>query len=608
MKLRELQIKNFLTFKEAQIFLADRGLVSIEGKNEDKRGANSNGSGKSNLMLAILFCHWGNIVKNTTADSVVNKQAGKNCMVRATWDDDGVLYRITRYRKHSKMKNAMTVEKHDGVDWVDITKAGQLAQGQINEILGCDLPTFKASCFAQQNDLVDIPGMSDRELKTLLETTLPVEELEDLHIAAKDIRDSLAKGLYELRVDVANSERLAKDSVERGRKAKQEHDDYEAERETKAAAQEAIIEIKQKQIDSLKSELKNKADLENQIEAFQFRLDKLEPLHRPMYGLRTVLAAKKEQLRELRNQLITPTFTCGTCGTVLKTKEEVEEAIEKQINEKLKEIESFNKQYEECMKHLRVSLDITEKQSEVKKQLHKHLALEADIKVLQDQIDAAKYTHPASSVNPFLMLLDAYRKHFKEHTLKAATGAVKIKALEEKLEIAKAVADTYSPQGVRYFILESLTPYLNDRTNYYLDLLSDGSIKAKWSTVTRLGSGEYREKFSISIKQDDIEEYGGLSGGEQRKVKLACFFALQDLIAKRAEKPLQLYVGDEIDDALDTAGLERLMLLLEDKARSKSTILLISHNSLADWIPNQTFVIRKNKTSKVEGFLTTNVY
>jgi DNA repair exonuclease SbcCD ATPase subunit len=63
-------------------------------------------------------------------------------------------------------------------------------------------------------------------------------------------------------------------------------------------------------------------------------------------------------------------------------------------------------------------------------------------------------------------------------------------------------------------------------------------------------------------------------------------------------------VGDEIDDALDPSGLERLMTILERKAREKGTVIVISHNELRDWIDNVT-VVRKpaGKSSTVEGSL-----
>ena len=91
-------------------------------------------------------------------------------------------------------------------------------------------------------------------------------------------------------------------------------------------------------------------------------------------------------------------------------------------------------------------------------------------------------------------------------------------------------------------------------------------------------------KFNISVtKTGSSKSFQTLSGGEKRKVRIACSLALQDLVASRASKNIELFIGDEIDDALDTAGLERLMGILEAKARERGTVMIISHKEMKSW-------------------------
>jgi DNA repair exonuclease SbcCD ATPase subunit len=171
-------------------------------------------------------------------------------------------------------------------------------------------------------------------------------------------------------------------------------------------------------------------------------------------------------------------------------------------------------------------------------------------------------------------------------------------------EVAQAVTKVFSPAGVRAHILDTVTPFLNDRTAEYLSTLSDGNISAVWSTLSKTAKGELREKFVIEVENGKgAKSFRGLSGGEKRKVRLATMMALQDLVASRATKPLNLWIGDEVDDALDSAGLERLMSILERKAREKGTVLVISHNELRDWIDEVTVVRKSGGYSKVEGSL-----
>ena len=153
--------------------------------------------------------------------------------------------------------------------------------------------------------------------------------------------------------------------------------------------------------------------------------------------------------------------------------------------------------------------------------------------------------------------------------------------------------------------MDHVAPFLNARTGHYLSALSDGNLKAIWSTLTKTAKGELREKFSIEVENaTGGKSFGLLSGGEKRKVRLACAMALQDVVAQRASKPVELFMADEIDDALDEAGLERLMGLLDEKARERGTVLVISHHSLQDWIREVAVVTKEGGKATITGALS----
>ncbi|MCY1303060.1 hypothetical protein D9M70_527490 [compost metagenome] len=156
----------------------------------------------------------------------------------------------------------------------------------------------------------------------------------------------------------------------------------------------------------------------------------------------------------------------------------------------------------------------------------------------------------------------------------------------------------FSPAGVRAHILDTVTPYLNERTSEYLGVLTDGDTQATWSTLQSGAKGALKEKFNIAVQSGTGgSSFGLLSGGEKRKVRLACAMALQDMVASRATKPINIFVADEIDHALDEAGLERLMGILNTKAKERGTVLVVSHNSLADWI-DQAITVTKTAKGK----------
>jgi DNA repair exonuclease SbcCD ATPase subunit len=221
---------------------------------------------------------------------------------------------------------------------------------------------------------------------------------------------------------------------------------------------------------------------------------------------------------------------------------------------------------------------------------------------MQTYVDKMKSV--MTEANPELRVVEHITEAIKlnQEELEAAEGA--IAELEKEAEVANAVVKVFSPAGVRAHILDTVTPFLNDRTSDYLSALSDGNIHAIWTTITTTTKGDLREKFNIEVSNDKGgKSFKSLSGGEKRKVRLATMLALQDLVASRATKPIGLWIGDEIDHALDEAGLERLMGILDRKARERGTVLVISHNSLSDWVDNVVTVTKRDGVSTIEGSL-----
>src|SRR5260370_207423 len=145
MKLKVVEIENFMAISRATISLADRGLVLIQGENSDDTSAESNGAGKSSIADAISWCLYGPTPPGEDGDGVVNIAAGKNCSVIVQIEEGGQLYSITRHRKHSKGKNSLTVIQFDlaTTGSTALTKGtDKLTQEVVNAIMGCSLEVF----------------------------------------------------------------------------------------------------------------------------------------------------------------------------------------------------------------------------------------------------------------------------------------------------------------------------------------------------------------------------------------------------------------------------------------------------------------------------------
>lgn len=664
MKITSLEIENFLGIGHAELMLDEKGLVLIQGENKDDPSAVSNGSGKSSLVDALLWGIYGETSRGLTGDDVVNRVAGKKCIVTIQIADEGHLYLIKRWRKTTINGKKAGVSIIDQMrpgsrigEEIDLTKGKDtLTQLEINRVMGCTKDVFTAAIYAGQEAMPDLPKMTDKALKVLIEEAAGINILERAYEIART-------KVTAAEAEFARVERERERAVER-RDTQGNHTDdlaqqwieWDAGKGERVAQAEAKAKVSLGEAIVLSNELKRlrtKEEIEADIKATQEKVAacdadiaavKDEQLH--LAGLLKIVSEKErlastaerdaerhktlyaEAARHRNHLNKAEAEACSECGRPLEEKDRAEalrlasakiETLRLPAANAVRDAQlaviavghakTAAEEYRNSMSDItevselrRTLLDVARTLTdELRERERKQDALEA--RKLQTRSLNDRRLEVEAETNPFVeTLLEAKAKH---KALKEAVEAFDTSMMEasEALAIAQAVAKVYGPKGVRAHIIDTVTPFLNDRTALYLGTLSDGAIEAVWNTISITKGGDVTEKFSITVEKNGGGSFLSLSGGEKRKVRLACALALQDLVASRASKPIELWVGDEIDEALDEAGLERLMSVLEAKARERGTVLIISHNDIADWAKSHTTVTMKGGKATVDGVL-----
>ncbi|WP_028449764.1 AAA family ATPase [Chitinibacter tainanensis] len=678
MKFGKLFLQNFMTLGEAEISLADRGLLLVQGENRDDSSTDSNGAGKSSLLEGLSWVVYGTTAKGVTGDDVINNRAKKECFGSVHFSEPGgEIYRVRRYRKSKEHKNALYFEQvqADGVTVIlDLTRGTEReTQAEIERVLGCPYEVFKSAVYSGQEAMPDLPSMTDKQLKLLVEEAAGITRLEEAYKRAsgcvQDRKEALSAlqvrqsklgieldGCKQLEGELEEQSKLWLDNSaatikrleEREKelsgevdalKAKDAHGSLaklngEIERVNKAIedasrpgaalvkAETELAELRkinpsaadQPEIDRLNRQIAIKqADMDRKVseaKSLKSRYDNAEAeLAKPCTECGK--PHTPEELETLKSHLLEKTKATAGEATTIKNELAV---LTTDLNA------AKQRQADAIAAHesKRAALEATiaaEKAAVVKptellerlgklnagvttlRTLINDLAnKEAELKRLQAELDRER--HAANPVVPRMAAAEERRGELEE------TIAIVIAEIEKatvELEVAEEVKRVYSPAGVRAHILDTVTPYLNDRTSHYLGGLSDGNITAQWSTLSTTSKGELREKFTIHVTNEKgAANFAGLSGGEKRKVRLACAMALQDLVASRATKPVDLFIADEVDHALDTSGLERLMVLLEEKARERGSVIVISHNDLNAWVDQHVTVVKEGGISRVE--------
>lgn len=633
MKIKTVEISNFMAITKATVSLADRGLVLVQGET-DESSADSNGAGKSSLFDAVSWCLYGETARGEDGDKVVNRTTGKDCRVEVTIEDGTEIYKISRHRKHKKCKNGLFVWRHDptaiGEPGKDLTKGtDKLTQELVNTIIGCSSDVFNGAVYFGQEKTPDLPGMTDKSLKMLIEEASGATLLE---AAYQEARTRLSAAQTEYNTASNNAERAAT-KVSSGRTALDAARAGSARFEVnhvenlKLLIQEGLTE--KKAIHEMIAKVPNKApivariaELDKAIAAVDAELGtdrenaaavaEAGRVHTAaeltLSNAKKVLANHKERFAALEHKVGCP---CDACDRPFSA-EDIEPAkvlALKTIADDESIVENAQKSLDTATKRLarvtdardafRATMTDLTKTNDERASLQAHLrsieASEAAIAKRKSKLEELTRNIKAKrdEENPFVDEIERCKKQLDSALGEVHAAKGLVERAEHGVKLAELVSKVYSPTGVRAFLLDEVTPFLNDQTAKYLGTLTDGHISATWTTLVKSAKGDLREKFSIEVATEGAgETFKSISGGEKRKVRIACALALQDLVARRATKPIELVVGDEIDDALDNAGRERLMAILEEKAKEKGSIFIISHSDLKSWV-GQTITVRK---------------
>lgn len=642
MKFTKITIENFLTLKSAEARLDERGLVLVEGENRDDTSQDSNGAGKSSLADAVSWALYGITARGETGNDVINNKISRGgAKVALDIDDAGNHYRIERTRL--KGKGTLELSRLDKGKWVTLTKGTtKLTQDAINKLIGCSAEVFTNAIYSGQEQTPDLPGMTDKMLKMLIEEAAGILRLERAYKVARERMNDTSKAIEVEQTTHANAERLVqvrKDNIDRLIAAQ---DDWATNH--KRQLKELALSIKTAQTEAVTAQShfdtlsKDRPTLTADLNTVNARLSGVDGFReavteadRIVSGLGSDLRHKQVDLRNEEARLkalkeerghaddIVGT-DCKTCG-----KPHTAEDVEPHKHRLKAELDSGIKRY----KRLVEERDLIEKKLSIARaELSKAQAAvpdtSAEIKRRDELSDALRAIQNAerdartaaervrermtqlkalkAQVNPNDKLLADERALLTKAKEECKASADRLTGLDVDLALKRAAAQVFGPAGVRAHILDTVTPFLNDRTSHYLSALTDNNISALWSTIDTNAKGEVKEKFGIAVQSKvGAKTFKGLSGGEKRKVRLACSMALQDLVSSRATKPIELYIADEIDHALDESGLERLMGILEDKASDRGTVLVISHNSLSDWIRQTVTVVKEGGVSRLEG-------
>lgn len=637
MEFLSLKAQNFLTLGDITLPLNQQGLVLITGVNKDAPKANNNGSGKSALFDAICWCLWGETTRGLSGDQVVNRRFQKDCTVALTFEDEGDTYIVSRHRKDTRISkpNDLLVFKN-GLPLA--TKSSMKSmQEVVDRIVGFDFNTF---CAMMPGTGVKATHMSDLQIKSLLESLLRTEQLSAAYDAARTRLKELDNSITTLEQDKKRnlSEQTALEQELERLRALQ--DSFETTKQEEISRYTTQLSELDAEIATIDEELSKKPELEEQKSSLREEIAQLqrslkqikdeEEIHRnnsttkwnaldnKKYLLNSDISRIKKEERQVTN--LGP--TCEACKQAVphEHRDEIIKGLQDQICRLTDEVTTIAAEQEALSKasHERHLETIAKTNDILGDARIKDAALkmvETALNGLQAQ-EQLKKRAQAEKVRVELALgraeartadfEDLIKSKVEQKALlenKLETSLVNLEKVNSERKLCAFWVDGFSPAGLRSFMLEYVTPILNDRAKVYSEILTDGEMHIEFSTKTQLKSGDVRDKFQILVKQEHGSDlYKGTSTGERARADLVISMTLGDLAAFRTAKQLPWRFLDEPFESIDDAGIDAIVRLLNDQKARYKTVFVVTHkSSFKQLFTQQITVVKENGISRLEN-------
>lgn len=598
---------NFGPFPHAQYRLDLPGLTGIEGTITWQNGlTDSNGSGKSMLLEAPVWCLWGKGIRSgLQGDAVIRRGAPKGegtCVtVRILKDEGPEELVVTRYRKHPNGKDRLRVE----VTGEDVTLGTNAAtQEMLNDILGIDYDAFLSSvAFGARDDVRSFFVATDVERKRILERLLNLDRFS----AARDLAAQRLKEAKAAEGEALDAYHVAHKALEAAQEAT-----GATEAATLRVEIEAALKDRRARRALLQRHIQEKADAHevamDEYEVLKERQAAADAEHKAAQGQWGTVATKLAQAETAAESACVSAETAlGKAQAALDGLDEDPEACPTCGQSTPEEVmASIRSEHETAVEEATVALtSAVEELAVAQQRLAQHSFLQPERPIVPGLRTAYAYTQALWAEYQELNLLDSSLEHSIDSFTSqlAAIGATTVSSASiEKLEEERAEAETartvavnaadragfwvegFGTQGVRSLLIEAEIPAINDLATKFARMLLDPNAHVRLRATTKLkGSDEHREKISIEAEIPGCcSSYESASRGQRTRLDLALLLALREVVASRNSHSFDQFFADELFDGLDKSGCEAAVELLRELSET-TPVTLVTHSP---WLQN----------------------
>ena len=594
---KRIKFSNFFSFKEADIDLTNRGYTIVKGVNNNPiDNSQSNGSGKSSIWEAISYALTGTTIRGVK--DVVNNKGDDGAIVELEFDIDNDHYRVCRYKDTKEFKTDLKIyingEDKSGKGIRDSEKLlaqyipdlnAQLIGSVI--VLGQGLP---------QRFTNNTPSGRKEILEKLSKSDFMIEDLKN---RINDRKQVLAKKLRDVEDTILTKktrQESIKDQVEATKNRLNSMGDT-VELDNKISDLKTSLEVTSVNLGNDKVKLDNLfTDLNNERSQYSTISDRksaevndVESKYKQeIEDQNDLISTHKLKISSIKNEINrieSIKDVCPTCGqkipnvhkpdaTNLKEdlakEQEALEVLTEKLNaiktKKTLEIDAINKKYDSLKEEsynrgneLRKSYD------DLKRVIDDKQRLFDNDKNQLAKLESTRLSYDTLK-NDLIKTIDNL-----EQSARAIDGELLYNYnIKSDIEARQAVVNkmfTLATRDFRGLLLSNVINFIDQKAKEYsLEVFGTDKLDFKL------------DGNNIDIMYDG-KQIESLSGGEAKKVDIIIQFAIRDMLCKFLGFSCNILVADELFDACDRLGCQKIIDLISNKLCDIESVFIVTHHS-----------------------------
>lgn len=594
---KRIKFSNFFSFKYADIDLTNRGYTIVKGVNNNPiDNSQSNGSGKSSIWEAISYALTGTTIRGVK--DVVNNKGDDGAIVELEFDIDNDHYKVCRYKDTKEFKTDLKIyingEDKSGKGIRDSEKLlaqyipdlnAQLIGSVI--VLGQGLP---------QRFTNNTPSGRKEILEKLSKSDFMIEDLKN---RINDRKQVLAKKLRDVEDTILTKktrQESIKDQVEVTKNRLNSMGDT-VELDNKISDLKTSLEVTSVNLGNDKVKLDNLfTDLNNERSQYSTISDRksaevndIESKYKQeIEDQNELISTHKLKISSIKNEINrieSIKDVCPTCGQKIpnvhkpdatnlkedltKEQEALDVLTEKLDNVKTKktlEIDDISKKYDSLKEEsynrgneLRKSYD------DLKRVIDDKQRLFDNDKNQLAKLESTRLSYDTLK-NDLIKTID---------NLEQSARAIDEELLynyniKSDIEARQAVVNkmfTLATRDFRGLLLSNVINFIDQKAKEYsLEVFGTDKLDFKL------------DGNNIDIMYDG-KQIESLSGGEAKKVDIIIQFAIRDMLCKFLGFSCNILVADELFDACDRLGCQKIIDLISNKLCDIESVFIVTHHS-----------------------------